>query len=73
MLATLYGHDFSSFSCFLLINLYFLIPAVIAQILIPTAKLVIPTGTPADEENPEIEAQPLTAEMKRKKYVQSDF
>ena len=55
-------------SCFLffyfMIDLYFLIPAVIAQFLIPTADLLIPTGTPTNEENAEIETQPVTVETK---------
>ena len=55
-------------SCFLffyfMIDLYFLIPAVIAQFLIPTADLLIPTGTPTNEENAEIEIQPVTVETK---------
>ena len=33
------------FFFFFIIDSYFLIPAVIVQIFIPTAKLVIPTGT----------------------------
>ena len=34
---------------FLIIDLYFLIPAVITQIFNPTAELVIPTGMPSNE------------------------
>ena len=34
-----------NFSLSWIIALYFLIPAVIKQIIIPTAELVIPTGT----------------------------
>ena len=45
-------------SCFLffffIIDLYFLIPAVIAKIFIPTAELVIPTGTQTNEANEEM-------------------
>ena len=40
---------------------------MIAQIFIPTAKLEIPTGTPTNEANAEIETQPLTAETKARK------
>ena len=44
-------------SCFfffyLIIDLYFLIPAVIAQVFTPTAKSVIPTGTQTNEANAE--------------------
>ena len=48
---------------FLIIDLYLLLPSVIAQIFNPTAELVIPTGTPTNDANAEIETQPLTAEM----------
>ena len=40
---------------------------MIAQILIPTAELAIPTGTTASEANAEIKTQPLTAKMKTRK------
>ena len=46
------------FFFFLIIDLYFLIPAEIAQIFNPTAELVIPTGTRTKEANAEIETQP---------------
>ena len=36
---------------FFITDLYFLIPAVIAQIFIPTAELVIPTGIAINEAN----------------------
>ena len=42
------------FSLFFITDLYFLIPAVIAQIFNPTAELTIPTGTPINEANTEI-------------------
>ena len=41
-----------------------MIPAVIAQSFIPTAELVIPTGTQTNEANAEIETQPVTVETK---------
>ena len=47
-----------------MIDLYFLIPEVIAKIFNPTAELVIPTGIPTNEANGEIETQPLTVEIK---------
>ena len=47
-----------------MIDLYFLIPAVTAQIFNSTAELVMPNGIPTNEANAEIETQPLTAEMK---------
>ena len=45
-------------------DLYFLIPAVLAQIFIPTTGLAIPTEVPTKKVNAEIETQPLTAETK---------
>ena len=45
----------------MIIDLYFLILAVIAQIFIPIAELTIPVGTQANEANAEIETQPLIA------------
>ena len=50
----------------MIIDLYFLIPAVITQIFIVAAELVIPAGIPTNEANAEIETQPVTAEMKRR-------
>ena len=35
---------------------------MISQISVPTAELVIPTGTETNEENAEIETQPVTIE-----------
>ena len=58
-------------SCFflflLIIDLYFLIPAVNSQTLNPTSELAIPPGTPINEANGEIETELLTAETKKKK------
>ena len=47
---------------FFIIDLYFLIPAVIAHILITTAKLITPTETQTNEANAGIETQPVTVE-----------
>ena len=49
---------------FFIIDLYFLIPALIAQIFNPTAELVIPTGTQTNEANAKIETQQVTFEVK---------
>ena len=49
---------------FFIIDLYFLIPALIAQIFNPTAELVIPTRTQTNEANAKIETQQLTVEAK---------
>ena len=40
---------------FLIIDLYFLIPAAIAQIFNPTAKFMIPIGIPIKDAKAEIE------------------
>ena len=45
---------------FLFIDLYFSIPAVIAQIFNPIAELVTPIGTPTKEAKAEMETHPLT-------------
>ena len=48
----------SSFSLlFLIIDLYILIPVVIAQIFNPTVELVMPTGMQTNEANTEILTQ----------------
>ena len=43
------------FFSFLIIDLYFLIPAAVAQIFNPIAELVIPIGIPIKESKAEIE------------------
>ena len=55
------------FSFFLIIDLYFLIPAVIAQILNSIAGLVIPIGIPNKEAKSEIEIYPVKTKAKIKK------
>ena len=52
------------FSFFLIIDIYFLIPVVIAHICIPSAKLVRPTETQTNKENAEIVTQPIAVEAK---------
>ena len=54
---------------FFIIDFYFLIPAVIAQIFIPTADLEITTVTQANEVNAEIEIQPVTFEARISKFA----
>ena len=49
---------------FLIFDLYFLIPAVTAQSFIPTAELVISTGTKANEANAEIKTQIVIVETR---------
>ena len=56
--------NYRAFSSFFVIDSYFLVPAVIAQIFIPTVELVIPTGAQTNEVNAEIEPQPVTVETK---------
>ena len=49
---------------FLTIDQYFLISAVIAQVFIPIAEPVIPTGLQSKEAKAEIETHLVTAEAK---------
>ena len=51
----------------LIIDLYFLIPAVVAQIFNHIAELVIPIGIPSKEAKSEIEIYPVIAEAKIRK------
>ena len=52
------------FFFFFKIYLYFLIPAVIAQIFIPTEEFVTPTRIQPNKANTEIETHPVTVEAK---------
>ena len=52
------------FRFFLIIDLRFLIPAVIAQIFNPIAELVVPIGIPSKEAKVEIEIHPVIVEVK---------
>ena len=52
------------FFIFLIIDLYFLIPAVITQIFNPVAELVIPIGLPSKEAKAEMETHPVIVESK---------
>ena len=56
----------ATLSCFffLIIDLYFLIPAAITQIFIVATELAIPTGIPTIEANAETETPPVTVEAK---------
>ena len=56
------------FFFFLIIDLYYLIPAVIAQIFNPIAELVIPIGMPIKEAKAEMETHPVTVEAKIRKH-----
>ena len=49
---------------FLILDLYLLIPAVIAQIFNPIVELVIPIGIPTKEEKAEMETHPVILEAK---------
>ena len=55
------------FIFFLIIVLYFLIVAVIAQIFNPVVELVIPIGIPTKEAKAEIETHPAIVEPKIRK------
>ena len=56
------------FFFFLTIGLYFLIPAVIAQISNPISELVIPTRIPHEEKKTEMETHPIIVEAKIRKH-----
>ena len=56
-----------SFFFFLITDLHFLIPEVIAQIFYPIAKLLIPIGIPSKEAKAEIEIHPVIVEGKIRK------
>ena len=49
---------------FLIIGLYLLIPAAIAQMFNPTAELLIPIGIPTKEAKAEIEIHPVIVDTK---------
>ena len=55
------------FFFFLIIDVYFLFPAGIAQIINPIAKLVILIGIPCKEAQAEIQIHPVTPEAKIRK------
>ena len=55
------------FFLFLTFDLSFLIPAVIAQTVNPTAEFSMPTGIPTKEATAEIKTHPVTAEAKTSK------
>ena len=52
---------------FLIIDWYFWIPAVIAQIFNPIAEFVIPIGIPSKEAKAKIKIQPVILETKIRK------
>ena len=56
---------------FVIIDLYFLIPAVITQIFITAAELAVPIEIPAKEAKVEIERYPVTVEAKISKCLAS--
>ena len=69
----LFNLDFANstiLSCFffLIIELYFLIPAVIAKIFNLIAEIVIPIGIPSKEGKAGTEIHPVISEAKIKKY-----
>ena len=55
------------FFFFLIIDSYFWIPAVIAQIFNPIADLIIPIGTPNKKAKAELKIHPVIAEAKIRK------
>ena len=72
---TVFNLSFSSntiLSCFFffffIIDLNFLIPAIMAQMFHPTAELVIPILISSNEANAETETQPVTVEERISKF-----
>ena len=57
----------SFFLFFLIIDLYFLIAAVVAQIFNPIAEIIIPIGISTKEAKSEIEIHPVIVEAKIRK------
>ena len=55
------------FFFFLIIDLYFLIPAVITQIFNPNAELVLPIGITSKDAKAEIEIHPVIVKAKIRK------
>ena len=55
------------FFLFLIIDLYFLIAAVIRQIFNPASELVIPIGIPTKEAKAEMKTYPVIVEPKIRK------
>ena len=51
----------------MIIDLYFLIPAVNGQIFNPAAEIEIPTGTPTNDANTEVETKLMIAETQTRK------
>ena len=62
MLTVLFYH--ASFSFFLIIDLYFLIPAVITQMFNPIAEFTLPTGISNKDAKAEMVTYPVTVETK---------
>ena len=60
----LFNLVFAKNTTFLIIDLYFLIPTVIAQVFNLIAQLVIRIRIPSKEAKAEIEMHPVTAEAK---------
>ena len=51
-----------------IIDLFFLIPAVVTQIFNPTAELLNTMGIPTKEEKAEMETHPVTVKTKISKF-----
>ena len=58
-----FANDTVSRFFFLIIDVYFLIPAVIAQIFNPIAELVIPMKIPIKEKKAEMKTHPVIVEI----------
>ena len=55
------------FFFFLILDLHFLIPVILGQIFNPIAELVIPIGIPIKNSKAEMEAHPVTVEIRIRK------
>ena len=55
------------FFFFLIIDLYFVIPAAVAQIFNLNAELLTPLGIPSKDEKAEVEIHPIIVEAKIRK------
>ena len=66
MTSVLFNLDFAKNTFiffFIIIDLYFLIPAITVQIFNPIAELIIPVGIPTKEAKAEMETHPVIVDI----------
>ena len=71
MTSVLFNLDFAKNTFiffFIIIDLYFLIPAITAQIFNPIAELIIPVGIPTKEAKAEMETHPVIVDITVSKW-----